>query len=226
VSTALYIDENQLSDFPSVSNSFSHTIYEKWKSPDLSLKSGIQLMHFRYHRAILFYVASTAMLVVQLTAGLSSISINHTDYQAIRIHLSVVGLFLESTAQTLLLFCLVDLGLSFLYIWQRTRTHHNMVLGAAAAVSFVLFILALAYFGKSEAAWTAQFQAVKNSTYDSSDRAVWHLLGKLGSSYRILQWIATLGVLAFSIFVLVLSKKQALVRNVCFPVPPFYSCTF
>jgi hypothetical protein len=68
-----------------------------------------------------------------------------------------VGNLFATLGLIFLLLCIVDLGLSFLYIWNRDRKGHSIVLGVTALLGFALFAIAVAQFAEFELYWARRF---------------------------------------------------------------------
>jgi hypothetical protein len=127
-----------------------------------------------------------------------------------------VSSLFENLGNIFLLYCTVDLGLSFLYISNNHQKGHNIIRGMTTGLGVVLFALAVGYFGKIEALLTNYYNAISNSDYSSSEgsfSAPYSLI-QLSVSFDIILWIASIAVAAFAIYVLVVSHKTTRIRNV------------
>src|SRR4051794_20569157 len=65
------------------------------------------------------------------------------------------SIFAENIAYILLLLCVVDLGLSFLYVVHRSKTGHTIIMSVTGGFAVVLTALALGRFGRTEAIYTS-----------------------------------------------------------------------
>ena len=123
---------------------------------------------------------------------------NYLTLEQIQDRIADVGNLIESFGQVFLLFCLVELGLSFLYVLNRSQTGHNIIRGVVAGLGVVLLALALAYFGKQETLYTDYYNAADNNStvyffepYSSIE---------LGVSFDFILWIASIAVVAFTVY--------------------------
>ncbi len=127
-----------------------------------------------------------------------------------------VSYLFENIGNIFLLFCIVDLGLSFLYVWNRRLKGHNVIRGATAGLGVLLFALTVGYFAKIEALRTDYYNAVSNSDYSStggffSER---YSLIQLSVAFDIILWIASIAVAVFAIYVVIVSRQTTRLRNV------------
>jgi hypothetical protein len=125
-----------------------------------------------------------------------------------------VGWLFEYIGNIFLLLCLVDLGLSFLYVWNRDRTGHSIVRIVTAGLGVVLFALAIGHFGKLEGVRTEYYNSINDSGSNSLDFEIYFTLRKLSAAFDILLWVASLAVLALTIYVLVISRQKTQLRQV------------
>lgn len=167
---------------------------------------------FRY---LTFYIAGYIAYIVEigpLYAGDSS----YLTLDQIQTRLIDVSGLIENIGHIFILFCLVELGLSFLYVLSRSSKGHNIVRGLVAGLGVVLFALTLAFFGKLEALRTDYYNAVNDPTLYLDEPFFFepYYLIRIGASFDILLWIASIAVFAFSIYVLTVSHQNPQTRSV------------
>jgi hypothetical protein len=134
----------------------------------------------------------------------------------VRLRLFDVNWFFESIGNIVLAICIVDLGLSFLYVWNRHRKGHNIILGVTAGLGVVLFALSIGGFAKKEAWRTTYYNGASDSGYNVSlDYIAFpYSIFQLDSAFGFILWIASLAILGFAIYVLIISRKMTQLRNV------------
>jgi hypothetical protein len=123
---------------------------------------------------------------------------------------------IESTGNIILAICIVDLGLSFLYVWNRHRKGHNIILGLTAGLGVLLFVMSIGHFAKSEAWLTNYYNGASDSDYNVSPGylAPPYSLNQLNGAFDIILWIASLAILGFAIYVFIISRKMTQLRKV------------
>jgi hypothetical protein len=133
-----------------------------------------------------------------------------------------VSWFIESIGNIVLVICIVDLGLSFLYVWNRHRKGHNIILGVTAGLGVLLFAMSIGEFAKKEAWRTSYYNGASDSGYSVSPGYLVYTysLLQLSSAFTIILWIVSLAVLGFAIYVFIISRKMTQLRNVSL----FLSC--
>jgi len=135
-----------------------------------------------------------------------------------------VSNLIENVGHIFILFCLVDLGLSFLYVLNRNPKGHNIIIRAViAGLGVVLFALTVAYFGKTEALRTDYYNAANNASLYSDelpDYTTPYYLIELGAAFDILLWILSIAVFAFTNYILIISHATPQTRSVS-KCPPF-----
>lgn len=136
------------------------------------------------------------------------------------IRIGDIGSLIGGFAQVALLLCIVDLGLSFLYLLSDKRTHHLIVLGVVAVFGLVLVVLEIAAVAKNEILITAEYRGTRRVGPDEV-----RTIQKLFSAYNILMWILSLVVAALCIYVFYLSRKGTELRRVSYfwPILPCHS---
>jgi hypothetical protein len=141
---------------------------------------------------------------------------NYLTLDQIQTRLFDVSSLVENIGHIFILFCLVDLGLSFLYVLNRSPKGHNIIRGMVAGLGVVLFALTVAYFGKMETLRTEYYNAVDNSFSDSYGLffTVPYSLIELGAAFDIILWIASIAVAAFTVYVLIVSHQTPQTRSV------------
>lgn len=138
-------------------------------------------------------------------------------------HVHNVGSLFHNVGLLLLSLCIVDLGLSFLYIWSGNRTHHKLVLGMAVFFTIAPFAVNLAAFGTRAAYYTDVF----NNSGRGTTRKKALDMQKLRGAFNILLWILSLGIAALTAYVFSVSRKQTRLRRVSCPShisPPHFKC--
>jgi hypothetical protein len=122
----------------------------------------------------------------------------------------------ECTGNIILVICIVDLGLSFLYAWNGHRKGHNIILGVTAGLGVVLFAMSIGNFAKKEAWRTSYYNGASDSDYNESPGYLPfpYSQDQLDVAFNIILWIASLAILGFAIYVLIISRKMTQLRNV------------
>lgn len=123
----------------------------------------------------------------------------------------------ENLGNTFLLYCLVDLGLSFLYVSDLRPKGSNIIRAMTAGLGVLLFALTLGYLGKIEALRTDFYNALSNSYYSSGEEFFTepYSLVQLAAAFDIILWIASIAVAAFTIYVFIVSRETTRIRSVC-----------
>jgi hypothetical protein len=168
----------------------------------------------------LFYVAAYVVVVVEIPISYNDCGFNGYDefgyndiytcdntywvLDEIQSRLFDVSWFIESIGNIVLAICIVDLGLSFLYVWNRHRKGHNIILGVTAGLCVLLFALSIGEFAKKEAWRTNYYNGASDSGYNLSP----------GYINFLILWIASLAILGFAIYVFIFSRKMTQLRNV------------
>jgi hypothetical protein len=180
----------------------------------------------------LFYVAAYVVVVVEIPISYNDCGFNGYDefgyndiytcdntywvLDEIQSRLFDVSWFIESIGNIVLAICIVDLGLSFLYVWNRHRKGHNIILGVTAGLCVLLFALSIGEFAKKEAWRTNYYNGASDSGYNLSPGYINfpYSLFQLGSAFSLILWIASLAILGFAIYVFIFSRKMTQLRNV------------
>jgi hypothetical protein len=120
--------------------------------------------------------------------------------------------------------CVVDLGLSFLYVWNRHPKRHNSIRGMTGCIGVVLFALNIIRFAKIEAFRTEVYNAVNNAghnidgnpDYDTTidPFTVPYLVIQLSVVFDIMLWFASVVVAVFAIHIKIISRQTTRLRNV------------
>jgi hypothetical protein len=141
---------------------------------------------------------------------------NYLTLDQIQARLFDVGSLFENFGHIFILFCLVDLGLSFLYVLNRSPRGHNIIRGMVAGLGVILFALTVSYFGKIEALRTDYYNAVDNPFSDSYQEffTIPYSLIELGAAFDIILWVASIAVAAFTVYVLIVSHQTPQTRSV------------
>jgi hypothetical protein len=128
-----------------------------------------------------------------------------------------VSFLFENVGNIILLYCIVDLGLSFLYISDRRLKGQNIIRAMTAGLGVVLFALTLGYVGKIEALRTDFYNALTNSYYNSGDEffSEPYSLTQLSAAFDIILWIASIAVVAFAVYIFIVSRVTTRIRSVC-----------
>jgi hypothetical protein len=93
----------------------------------------------------------------------------------------------------------VNLGLSFLYVWNRHRNSHSRIRGMAGCLCVILFALTITHFAKIEAFRTEFNNAVNNAVYNVDDNpdynptansfTIPYLVIQLSVAFDIMLWV-------------------------------------
>ena len=188
----------------------------------------------------MFYVAAYVVVVVEIPISFNDCGYNGYDLSTgyddiytcdntywildeIQSRLFDVSWLIESIGNIFLVICIVDLGLSFLYVWNRHRKGHNIILGVTAGLSVLLFALIIGQFAKIEAWRTSYYNGASDSGYNVSPGYINfpYSVTQLGSAFSIILWIASLAILGFAIYVFIISRKMTQLRNVSLFVSQF-----
>ncbi|PMD29427.1 hypothetical protein L207DRAFT_445482 [Hyaloscypha variabilis F] len=127
-----------------------------------------------------------------------------------------VSNLIENVGHIFILFCLVDLGLSFLYVLNRNPKGHSIIRAVIAGLGVVLFALTVAYFGKTEALRTDYYNAANNASLYSDelpDYTTPYYLIELVAAFDILLWILSIAVFAFTNYILIISHATPQTRS-------------
>jgi len=180
---------------------------------------------------VLFYVAAYVVLVVEIPISFNDCGYYGYDQSGyddiytcdntfwildeISSRMFDVSWLIESIGNIFLVICIVDLGLSFLYVWNRHRKAHNIILSVTASLGVLLFALIIGDFAKKEAWRTSYYNGASDSDYNVSPGYVGfpYSLFQLGSAFIIILWIASLAILGFAIYVFIISRKMTQLRN-------------
>jgi hypothetical protein len=146
-----------------------------------------------------------------------------TLYQAMA-RVADSGAFIESLASVVLLICLVELGIGFLFCSSGAHASHNILRWTAAGLSVVLVALAIARFGEMESFYTDYYNAINNAINDSNDsynvedsidnsRA--NMSDKLNLSFDIIEWVAVIGIAVLGSFVMHKFRAKTPLRSEC-----------
>jgi hypothetical protein len=130
----------------------------------------------------------------------------------------------ENLGNIFLFLCVVDLGLSFLYVWNRHRNSHNRIRGMAGCLCVILFTLAITHFTKIEAFRTEFYNPVNNAVYNvdnspdynptANSFTVPYLVIQLSVAFDIMLWVASVAVATFAIHIKIISRQTTRLRNV------------
>jgi hypothetical protein len=115
--------------------------------------------------------------------------------------LSDLCVLFENLGNIFLFLCVVDLGLSFLYVWNRHLNRHNRIRGMTGCLSVILFALTIAHFAKI-AAFRTDFYTIPYSVI------------QLSVAFDIILWVASVAVAAFAIHIKIISRQTTRLRNV------------
>jgi hypothetical protein len=171
-------------------------------------------------RDLFFYVAGYIVSILQINLAYND-SFDYYDstywiLDQIQTRLFDVSFLFENLGNIFLLFCIVDLGLSFLYVWNCRPKGYNVIRGITAGLGVLLFALTVGYFAKIEALRTDFYNAASNS--DSSTPTGFfsepYSLIQLSVAFDIILWIASIAVAAFAIYVIIVSRQMTRLRNV------------
>lgn len=110
---------------------------------------------------------------------------------------------------------MIDLGLSFLYVANQSKTGHTIVMSVTGGVTIILAALEGARFGKSETIYTDYFNSENTDSY--FDYSQFNVPSDLLAAFDILFFLLALVVLALGIFVMVKCNGHPTLRNVGFP---------
>jgi hypothetical protein len=157
-------------------------------------------------------------VLVVVLSDLDSFSQANLHEEEAAYRMADVSNLFASLGLIFLLLCIVDLGLSFLYIWNRDRKGHSIVLGVTALLGFALFAIAVAQFAEFELYWARRFSTT--SFYDQSLTPLNNGI-KLHAAFDIALWALSLATAAFATYVFCNSTGQSQFRRVrCFsPLP-------
>jgi hypothetical protein len=138
--------------------------------------------------------------------------------------LSDLCMLFENIGNTFLFLCIVDLGLSFLYVWNRHLNSHNRIRSMTGCLGAILFALAITHFAKIEAFRTEFYNAVNNADHNVDDNpdynlttdsfTVLYLVIQLSVAFDIILWVASVAVAAFAIHIKIISRQTTRLRNV------------
>lgn len=113
--------------------------------------------------------------------------------------------FFSSIADNFTLLCLVELALSFLCALGNNRPIYRIIRYSNFFVITILFVLAVAALGEQQ----SFISNIIDGNYVS-----WTTAGDLYGAYSIIYWIASLGLVFLSIFVLYCSVRKKQLRSV------------
>jgi hypothetical protein len=118
----------------------------------------------------------------------------------------------------------MDLGLSFLYVWNRHLNSHNRIRGMTGSIGVILFALAITHFAKIEAFRTEPYNAVNKMDHNVDDNpdynpttnsfTIPYLVIQLSVAFDIILWVASVAVAAFAIHIKIISRQTTRLRNV------------
>jgi hypothetical protein len=131
-----------------------------------------------------------------------------------------VSAFCENISYIFLLLCMVDLGLSFLYVASQSKTGHTIVMFVTGGVAIILAALEAARLGKNETIYTDLFNS--ENTGSHFDPSQFNLPSYLLAAFDIIFFLLALAVLALGIFVMVKCNGHPTLGNVGFPDPLFW----
>jgi hypothetical protein len=140
-----------------------------------------------------------------------------------------VSWLFECLGNIFLLFCIVDLGLSFIHVLNSHQRGHNIVRGVTGGLGVILFALNIGRFAKIEALRTDFYNLINfingdyNSDYSPDDYSftIPYSVIQLSAAFDIILFIASVAILAFSIYVVVISYQRARLRHVGGSLSPF-----
>lgn len=113
----------------------------------------------------------------------------------------------------------MDLGLSFLYVWNRSRSGHTIIVGATAFLALALTGIAFASFGEFEHFYTTEFEPSSSAggssvfDYDSIDLNAVKMGEKLSNVFDIAFWALSVLAAAFTIYIFIVSRRQTQLRR-------------
>jgi hypothetical protein len=112
-----------------------------------------------------------------------------------------ISSFFSSIADNFILLCLVELALSFLRALGNNSPIYRIIRYSNFLAVAILFVLAVAALGEE--------QSFISKTLDGNNIS-WTTAGNLYGAYAIIYWIASLGLVFLSVFVLYccMRKKQ------------------
>ena len=113
-----------------------------------------------------------------------------------------ISYFFSSLADNFTLLCLVELALSFLRALGNSSSIYKIILYSNFFAVAILFVVAVAALGKDESYLSNEGIASGTTT------------GNLYGAYAIIYWIASLGLVFLSIFVLYCSVRKKQLRSV------------
>jgi hypothetical protein len=138
--------------------------------------------------------------------------------------LSYLCVLFENLGDIFLFLCVVDLGLSFLYVWNRHLNSHNRIRGMTGCLGIILFALTITYFAKIEAFRTEFYNVVNNADHKVDDNTAYnvttdsftvpYLAIQLSVAFDIILWFASVAVAAFAIHIKTMSGQTTRLRNV------------
>jgi hypothetical protein len=138
--------------------------------------------------------------------------------------LSYLCVLFENLGNIFLCLCVVDLGLSFLYVWNRYLNSHNRISAMTGCLGVILFALTITYFAKIEAFRTEFYNAVNNADHKVDDNTDYnattdsftfpYLAVQLSVAFDIILWVASVAVAAFAIHIKTISRQTTRLRNV------------
>jgi len=145
-------------------------------------------------------------IVLGEAATIINIVIEKLDYQSDPLYeaaarIFAISSFFSSVADNFTLLCLVELAVSFLCALGNNSPIYKIIRYSYFFAVAILFVLAIAALGEEE--------SFISKTLDGSN-ASWTAAGDLYGAYAIIYWIASLGLVFLSIFVLYcyVRKKQ------------------
>jgi hypothetical protein len=167
-------------------------------------------------RDLCFYVGSYIAYIVELSDVFNAdIFYDNTFWtiDQIQTRLYDVSSLFEDFGNIFLLYCLVDLGLSFLQVSKGASKGHNIVRGMTVGLAVVLFAMTVGHFGKTES-WRTDYYNAINSDINSDFLERPYSIVQLTAAFDIILWIASVAVAAFTIYILIVSHETAQIRNV------------
>jgi hypothetical protein len=149
-------------------------------------------------------------IVLSEAATIIYIIIEKLDYQSDPLYEAaarMIGIssFFSSMADIFTLLCLVELALSFLCALGNNSPIYRIIRYSNFFAIAILFVLAVAALGKEE--------SFISKIFDGSDVS-WTTTGNLYGAYSIIYWIASLGLVFLSTFVLYCYVRKKQLRSV------------
>jgi hypothetical protein len=133
----------------------------------------------------------------------------------IQIRIYDVNSLFEDLGNIFLLYCIVALGLSFIYVSNRHPTGHNTIRGLIAGLCVSPLRRDRRAFWENRSLTHRLYNAI-NSDFSSSQDFLDepYLIIQLTAAFDIILWIASVAVAPFTIYVFIVCRETTRVRNV------------